>query len=164
MLFAASSTDFSLWGSNRAAASPLQLKTHRLKPVPLRFLSVDYVRILSQFFFLNRFFSVFTLSCTVAGGCARHWASNLTQWTAPRKLGTPLPGCTFGLSIVHPLSANGTVIFPTRFPPSARLQRRPTLPEGAATGIHGDGALIIERTVEAQLLPRRSTIPADESK
>src|SRR5580704_4862387 len=81
-------------------------KSDRLKPVLL----------LGQFFFLNKFFSVFTSSCN--DGC---WPEGAVEGVEPDevegapKLGTPLPGRTFGLSTVPP-SANCTVIFPTRLP------------------------------------------------
>src|SRR5271169_4218531 len=99
---------------------------HRLKPVLLK---PAY-----QFFFLNKLFSEFTSSCTE--GC---WPEGAALGAEPDavegapKLGTPLPGVTFGLSIV-PASANGTVIFPTRLPISPPTTL-PTLPEPrAATG------------------------------
>src|ERR1700686_2661407 len=85
-----------------------------------------------QFFFLNKFFSVFTSSCTVGAG----WAEGDAEGVEPDavdgapKLGTPLPGCTFGLSIV-PASAKGTVTFPTRLPISPPTTL-PTLPEPRA--------------------------------
>ena len=80
---------------------------------------------------MNKFFSEFTSSCTE--GCCPAGAPEGAEPDAvdgAPKLGTPLPGVTFGLSIV-PASANGTVIFPTRLPinPPTTL---PILPEPSA--------------------------------
>src|SRR5450631_4067441 len=84
--------------------------------------------------FLNKFFSELMSSCGVSG-----WAEGAAEGVEPDaavgapKLGTPLPGCTFGLSMV-PASANGTVIFPTRLPISPPTMLPTLLEPMAAAG------------------------------